>query len=384
MSPSEIRCAKVDKRSLRSYPVTQAIVGESAHTRQLLQLVRSIAPTAASVLINGESGAGKELVAQAIHDQSDRSDRPFVAVNCGAIPAELMESELFGHKKGAFTGAIADHIGKVAAADGGTLFLDEIGDMPMNMQVKLLRVLQEKVVLPVGSNQPQSVDIRVVAATHRVLEDEIKAGRFRADLYYRLNVVPLQVQPLRSRREELPALIRHFAKHFASEDNPAIAFTDGFLEVMRRYDWPGNVRELSNMIHRLSVLYPGQTLHMNHVAPSMLPVGMAELVTETTDSDQGSLFDMMMQDDASASDDVGAVEAENDIESIVMHAQGFEDFRQRGQSLKGMLSDIEQDLIERALQESDGNVSRCAKLLRMQRTTLIERIKKYNLKMHAA
>ena len=366
--------------------MTQAIVGESAHTRQLLQLIRSIAPTAASVLINGESGAGKELVAQAVHDQSDRSDRPFVAVNCGAIPAELMESELFGHKKGAFTGAIADHIGKVAVADGGTLFLDEIGDMPMNMQVKLLRVLQEKVVLPVGSNQPQSVDIRVVAATHRVLEDEIKAGRFRADLYYRLNVVPLQVQPLRSRRDELPALIRHFAKFFAGQDTPAIAFTDGFLEVMQRYDWPGNVRELSNMIHRLSVLYPGQTLQMNHVAPSMLPVGMAELVTETTDSDQGSLFDLMMQDDTPSTDAGGAesTEGENDVESIVMHAQGFEDFRQRGQSLKGMLSDIEQDLIERALRESDGNVSRCAKLLRMQRTTLIERIKKYKLNMHAA
>ena len=366
--------------------MTQAIVGESAHTRQLLQLVRSIAPTAASVLINGESGVGKELVAQAIHDQSDRSDRPFVAVNCGAIPAELMESELFGHKKGAFTGAIADHTGKVAVADGGTLFLDEIGDMPMNMQVKLLRVLQEKVVLPVGSNQPQSVDIRVVAATHRVLEDEIKAGRFRADLYYRLNVVPLQVQPLRSRRDELPALIRHFAKFFAGQDTPAIAFTDGFLEVMQRYDWPGNVRELSNMIHRLSVLYPGQTLQMNHVAPSMLPVGMAELVTETTDSDQGSLFDLMMQDDTPSTVAGGAesTEGENDVESIVMHAQGFEDFRQRGQSLKGMLSDIEQDLIERALRESDGNVSRCAKLLRMQRTTLIERIKKYKLNMHAA
>ena len=271
-----------------------------------------------------------------------------------------------------------------SAADGGTLFLDEIGDMPMNMQVKLLRVLQEKVVLPVGSNQPQSIDIRVVAATHRVLEDEIKAGRFRADLYYRLNVVPLQVQPLRSRRDELPALIRHFAKLFADQGTPAIAFTDGFLEVMQQYDWPGNVRELSNMIHRLSVLYPGQTLHINHVAPSMLPVGMAELASETTDSDQGSLFDLMMQDDSAANGNGGAVEAESDVESIVMHAQGFEDFRQRGQSLKGMLSDIEQDLIERALQESDGNVSRCAKLLRMQRTTLIERIKKYNLKMHAA
>ena len=175
--------------------MTQSIVGDGLHTRQLMQLIRSIAPTAASVLINGESGAGKELIAHAIHEQSDRAGQAFVAVNCGAIPAELMESELFGHKKGSFTGAIADREGKVTAADGGPLFLDEIGDMPMSMQVKLLRVLQEKIVLPVGSNQPKSVDIRVVAATHRVLEDEIKAGRFRADLYYRLNVVPLHVHP---------------------------------------------------------------------------------------------------------------------------------------------------------------------------------------------
>lgn len=360
--------------------MSQVIVGESAQTRQLMQLIRSIAPTAASVLINGESGVGKELVAQAIHAQSDRVKQPFVAVNCGAIPAELMESELFGHKKGAFTGAIADHLGKVTAAHGGTLFLDEIGDMPMSMQVKLLRVLQEKVVLPVGSNQPQEVDIRVVAATHRVLEDEIKAGRFRADLYYRLNVVPLKVEPLRSRREELPALIRHFSKQFTPQDTPGIEFTDGFLQVMQRYDWPGNVRELSNMIHRLSVLYPGQTLHINHVASSMLPAGMIELVQDDAADEQGSLFDIMMSDDPNR----GQMEDESDPESIIMRAQGFEDFRQRGQSLKGMLSDIEQDLIQRALKESDGNVSRCAKLLRMQRTTLIERIKKYNLSMSAA
>lgn len=365
--------------------VPQLIVGESAHTRQLLQLIRSIAPTSASVLINGESGAGKELIAQAIHEQSDRSDKAFVAVNCGAIPSELMESELFGHKKGSFTGAIADHVGKVSAADGGTLFLDEIGDMPMAMQVKLLRVLQEKVVLPVGSNQPQNVDIRVVAATHRVLEEEIKAGGFRADLYYRLNVVPLKVEPLRGRREEVPALIRHFAKQFCPQDTPAIAFTDAFLKVMQRYDWPGNVRELSNMIHRLSVLYPGQTLHVNHVAPSMLPAGMAELIGDASADEQGSLFDLMMQDDESLPNSgSGALIEESDVESIIMHAQGFEEFRQRGQSLKGVLSEVEQDLIERALRESDGNVSRCAKLLRMQRTTLIERIKKYNLKVDAA
>ena len=360
--------------------MTQSIVGDSAHTRQLMQLIRSIAPTPASVLINGESGAGKELIAHAIHDQSDRADQAFVAVNCGAIPAELMESELFGHKKGSFTGAIADREGKVTAADGGTLFLDEIGDMPMTMQVKLLRVLQEKMVLPVGSNQPKSVDIRVVAATHRVLEDEIEAGRFRADLYYRLNVVPLQVQPLRSRRDEVPALIRHFAKHFALANSPAIEFSEGFLSVMQRYDWPGNVRELSNMVHRLTVLYPGQNLQMNHVAPSMLPAGMAELICEESSDEQASLFDVLSDEPFGDP----SLKPENDVESIIMHAQGFEDFRQRGQSLKGMLSEIEQDLIERALRESDGNVSRCAKLLRMQRTTLIERIKKYNLKMDAA
>ncbi len=358
----------------------QSIVGDGVHTRQLMQLIRSIAPTAASVLINGESGAGKELIAKAIHDQSERASQAFVAVNCGAIPGELMESELFGHKKGSFTGAIADREGKVTVADGGTLFLDEIGDMPMSMQVKLLRVLQEKVVLPVGSNQPKSVDIRVVAATHRVLEDEIKAGRFRADLYYRLNVVPLHVHPLRSRRDEVPALIRHFAKHFAPAGVPGIEFSESFLSVMQRYDWPGNVRELSNMVHRLTVLYPGQALQATHVAPSMLPAGMAELICEEPSDEQASLFDVFSDEPLGKS----SLSPENDVESIIMHAQGFEDFRRRGQSLKGVLSEIEQDLIERALRESDGNVSRCAKLLRMQRTTLIERIKKYNLKMDAA
>ena len=256
--------------------MTQAIVGESAHTRQLLQLIRSIAPTAASVLINGESGAGKELVAQAIHDQSDRSDRPFVAVNCGAIPAELMESELFGHKKGAFTGAIADHTGKVAVADGGTLFLDEIGDMPMNMQVKLLRVLQEKVVLPVGSNQPQSVDIRVVAATHRVLEDEIKAGRFRADLYYRLSIFPIEIPPLRERHGDVPALIAAFLRSSKTDGRGSIEFSNEAVGQLEAYAWPGNVRELSNLIERLMVLYPNQLIGEAELPPRYRSTGSAE------------------------------------------------------------------------------------------------------------
>ncbi|MDA7723723.1 sigma-54 dependent transcriptional regulator [Pseudomonadales bacterium] len=378
--------------------MSETIIGNSAATQDLLTLIGAIAPTEASVLITGESGAGKELVAQGIHDKSLRSAHPFVAVNCGAIPAELLESELFGHKKGSFTGAISDHVGRVQSAHAGTLFLDEIGDMPMAMQVKLLRVLQEKVVVPVGSNKPIHVDIRVVAATHRNLEEEIKAGRFRADLYYRINVVPVCVAPLRERREEVPALVEHFAKIFAADKNTTLALDGKFLRVMKAYDWPGNVRELSNMMHRLSVLHPGQRLSVQDVSPTMLPVGMSELACGVGDSEQSSLLDMMFDDEppvaqsadiqragpAASGPQEHLSEADREFESIIMRAQGFDDFRQQGQSLKGILSDVEQDIIQRALSETDGNVSRCAKLLRMQRTTLIERIKKYDLKVVAA
>lgn len=378
--------------------MSETIIGNSAATQDLLTLIGAIAPTEASVLITGESGAGKELVAQGIHDKSLRSAHPFVAVNCGAIPAELLESELFGHKKGSFTGAISDHVGRVQSAHAGTLFLDEIGDMPMAMQVKLLRVLQEKVVVPVGSNKPIHVDIRVVAATHRNLEEEIKAGRFRADLYYRINVVPVCVAPLRERREEVPALVEHFAKIFAADKNTTLALDGKFLRVMKAYDWPGNVRELSNMMHRLSVLHPGQRLSVQDVSPTMLPVGMSELACGVGDSEQSSLLEMMFDDEppvaqsadiqragpAASGPQEHLSEEDRDFESIIMRAQGFDDFRQQGQSLKGILSDVEQDIIQRALSETDGNVSRCAKLLRMQRTTLIERIKKYDLKVVAA
>lgn len=378
--------------------MSETIIGNSAATQELLTLIGAIAPTEASVLITGESGAGKELVAQGIHDESLRSAHPFVAVNCGAIPAELLESELFGHKKGSFTGAISDHVGRVQTAHAGTLFLDEIGDMPMAMQVKLLRVLQEKVVVPVGSNKPIHVDIRVVAATHRNLEEEIKAGRFRADLYYRINVVPVCVAPLRERREEVPALVAHFAKIFAADKSTTLTLDGKFLRVMKAYDWPGNVRELSNMIHRLSVLHPGQRLSVQDVSPTMLPVGMNELACDVGDSEQSSLLDMMFDDEPPVAQSANLqragpvasgpqehlLEEDREFESIIMRAQGFDDFRQQGQSLKGILSDVEQDIIQRALSETDGNVSRCAKLLRMQRTTLIERIKKYDLKVVAA
>ena len=373
------------------------IIGSSDKTRRLQQLIDSIAPADVSVLVTGESGCGKELVAQAIHDRSERRHRPFIAVNCGAIPADLLESQLFGHKKGAFTGAIADHRGKLQEADTGTLFLDEIGDMPLSMQVKLLRVLQERNVTPIGSNQLIDIDIRVVAATHRNLEDEIAAGRFRADLFYRLNVLPVQVVPLRDRRSEIPELIAHFAEGLKSVAQP-ITLAPGLSSLLQAYDWPGNVRELSNTVHRLSVLYPGQRLDLRDVDATMLPPGalegLSELpppsVDESADAFEG-LIEAEQADDASdvaaqkfLQDSVDASEnsqVDEEFESIVMLAQGYEDFRAQGQSLKGMLSEIEQDLIARALEETGGNVSRCAKLLKMQRTTLIERIKKYELRV---
>ena len=372
------------------------IIGSSDKTCRLQQLIDSIAPADVSVLVTGESGCGKELVAQAIHDRSERRHRPFIAVNCGAIPADLLESQLFGHKKGAFTGAIADHRGKLQEADTGTLFLDEIGDMPLSMQVKLLRVLQERNVTPIGSNQLIDIDIRVVAATHRNLEDEIAAGRFRADLFYRLNVPPVQVVPLRDRRSEIPELIAHFAEGLKSVAQP-ITLAPGLSSLLQAYDWPGNVRELANTVHRPSVLYPGQRLDLHNVDWTMLPPGALEGLFELpplSGDDGADVEGLIEAEQADAASDVAAQkflqdsvdasensQVDEEFESIVMLAQGYEDFRAQGQSLKGMLSEIEQDLIARALEETGGNVSRCAKLLKMQRTTLIERIKKYELRV---
>ena len=346
--------------------MSRTIIGKSAKSVQLYKLIDSIAADDASVLITGESGSGKELAARAIHDKSNRKRNAFVAVNCGAIPAELLESELFGHKKGAFTGAIADRVGKIQAADGGTLFLDEIGDMPLDMQVKLLRVLQERVITPVGANLSSSVDIRILSATHRDLDEEIREGRFRSDLFFRLNVVPLHVPPLRERIDEVPEFIGLFGSEYAREGHLALRFDKDLLKLFEDYDWPGNIRELSNMVHRLSVLYPGELINLARVDVGMLPSGMVELI------DPELL--------TSSEFDTEAAAENNDVEDIIMQAQGYAQFRNQGKGLKEMLSDIEEDIIEKALEDVNGNVSKCAKLLSMQRTTLIERIKKYGLK----
>ncbi|MCA0376629.1 MAG: sigma-54 dependent transcriptional regulator [Gemmatimonadetes bacterium] len=242
------------------------IVGRSFGIRALLERIEKVAATPARVLITGENGTGKELVARAIHRGSLRARKPFVEVNCAAIPGELIESELFGHMKGSFTGAIADRAGKFEQADGGTLFLDEIGDMSPGAQAKVLRVLQDGVVTRIGGNKPVQVDVRVLAATNKELEQEIAEGRFREDLYYRLNVVPITVPPLRERREDIPLLVVHFLQQFAARDGlPARGVTDEALRRLAELDWPGNVRELRNTMERLVILASAATIQVSDV-----------------------------------------------------------------------------------------------------------------------
>lgn len=344
----------------------QPVFGSSSPTKKLLSLIEKLAGSSATVLVTGESGSGKEVLARLIHDKSLRCEQPFVPVNCGAIPGDLLESELFGHQKGAFTGAVADRVGKIVSANNGTLFLDEIGDMPTEMQVKLLRVIQERKVDPVGSNSSVRVDVRIIAATHRSIETEIEQGRFRADLYYRLNVVPLHLPPLRDRREEIPLLVTAFAKHFSEKSEVPVSLNRDLVDLVMEYDWPGNVRELANFIQRVSVLYAGQKLSLRDIDPVMLPSGVQALAEEKLDKSEISL-----------ELNFGESPSDNDsYEDIVLAARGIDLDEVKESSLKETLGRIESDVIRQALDEVNGNVSMCARLLKMRRTTLIERMKK--------
>jgi len=258
------------------------IVGSSPALRQLIERIERVGPTNSRILITGENGTGKELVARAVHRLSPRQEKPFVEVNCAAIPSELIESELFGHVKGSFTGAFSDRSGKFEQADGGTLFLDEIGDMSAAAQAKVLRALQEGVVTPIGSTRSIRVDVRVIAATNKRLEDEIAAGRFREDLLYRLNVVPIEVPPLRARREDVPQLVQHFVDQLAT--TPGLmkrSFSPGALDRLKRHTWPGNVRELRNTVERLLILAAGPEIAENEVSRLLGPVSGDAATGET-------------------------------------------------------------------------------------------------------
>ena len=311
------------------------VVGSSYAIRALLDRVEKVAPTDARVLITGENGTGKELVARAIHRLSPRSDEPFVEVNCAAIPSELIESELFGHMKGSFTGATSDRAGKFEQADGGTLFLDEIGDMSLAAQAKVLRALQEGIVTRVGGEKPIRVDVRVIAATNKNLEREIESAQFREDLYFRLNVVPIHVPPLRERRDDIPMLVRYFAARAAEEQRlPARAFAADAIERLTRMPWPGNVRELRNTVERLLILARG-----------------AEI--EAADVDRL----------------VGGAPAAGVLAGDLLTADTFAEFKEHA----------ERAYILAKLREHDWNVSETARRIEMPRSNLYKKIEKYSL-----
>ena len=358
------------------------IIGKSRAVSELRGLISQAATSDAGVLILGESGTGKELVARALHTGSSRSSQQFVPVNCGAIPKELLESELFGHKKGAFTGAISDRTGRFELANNGTLFLDEIGDMPLEMQVKLLRVLQEGTVDPVGSTKPVAVNVRVVAATHRDLDRYIDRGDFREDLFYRLNVIPIILPALRERREDIPELIQYYLKKHARVDGGMPIFDGSLIDALCDYDWPGNIRELVNLVHRLSCFFPNQKVSLSQVPANLLPGDIARFGAT---SGHGFIDGGPVQNELELS--LYVPEAENPVEDAIMRAQGSTvatvspptSFPEDGVHLKDHMAEIERNLILKALEESNGNVSQSARLLNLQRTTLIEKINKYKL-----
>lgn len=332
--------SKITLESPQEEDMFCGMIGRSPQMKKVFERISKVANSDSTVLINGPSGTGKELVAKAIHRLSSRSSNDQISVNCGAIPGELLESELFGHVKGAFTGAISDRKGRFESANKGTIFLDEIGDMPLLLQVKLLRVLQNREIERVGGTGTTPIDVRIITATHRDLDKAVAENDFREDLFYRLNVIPVQLPALSERREDIPLLISYFLSRFVSADGRNnIDFADDVLEILLTYDWPGNVRELENLIERLVILRGGNTVKI-----SDLP---AKFLHHRPDK---------------------------------KHAyQGLISLPKEGIDLKKTLSEIEDSLIGQALEHTNGNKNQASKLLHMNRTTLIEKMKKKGL-----
>ncbi|MFL6622579.1 MAG: sigma-54 dependent transcriptional regulator [Sulfurifustis sp.] len=331
----------------RNPELFRSLVGKSEGVRHVRQLIDRVAKSDSTVLILGESGTGKEVVARNLHYHSQRRGKPFIAVNCGAIPSDLLESELFGHEKGAFTGAVSARQGRFELAAGGTLFLDEIGEMSLPMQVKLLRVIQERVYERVGGDRTLSVDVRLIAATHRDLEHEVKAKRFREDLYYRLNVFPIHMPPLRDRVDDIPLLLTELNARLRRERSVAVRFSPEALVALQRYSWPGNVRELANLVERLTILFPDGTIELKDLPPQYQASGAASGISSN-----------------------GRVSTEFPLPTLPAD----------GMDLKEYLNNVEYHLITQALTRTGGVVAHAANLLKLRRTTLVEKLYKYGVR----
>ncbi|MGR6873265.1 sigma-54 dependent transcriptional regulator [Pseudomonas sp. HK3] len=340
----------------RPVQLFRSLVGTSRQIQYVRELMHQVADKSVTVLITGESGTGKEVVARNLHYHSGRRDGPFVPVNCGAIPNELIESELFGHEKGAFTGAITSRSGRFEMAEGGTLFLDEIGDLPLNMQVKLLRVLQERTYERVGGTKTLQTDVRIIAATHKNLEAMVADETFREDLYYRLNVFPVEVPALRDRREDIPLLLNELISRMENEKRGSIRFNSAAIMSLCRHDWHGNVRELANLVERLAILHPYGV------------IGVPELPKKFRHVDEGDEDESRMQEPVMLPSEPGLVGLDT---PALLPVNGID--------LKDYLTNLERSLIQQALDDACGVVARAAEKLKIRRTTLVEKMRKYGL-----
>lgn len=375
------------------------IIGQSTSLVEVFKILDKVAPTDSTVLVTGESGTGKELLVRALHANSRRADSPFVPINCGAIPKELLESELFGHEKGAFTHAIRSRPGRFELADGGTIFLDEIGEMDLSLQVKILRVLQEKEIERVGGTGCKKVDVRIVAATNRDLESEVAAGRFREDLYYRLNVIPLHLPPLRERGMDILILAQCFLERFCRKKNrPLLQLGEDTARVLLAYGWPGNVRELENFMERLSILVDGDCVQVedlpakirDNVGPldSLPPLPEGALGTGGVTAAQPVQPAAAAGPTAGAANSSAAASAAGAAAPALAPSPGtpagqfvwpdLSVLEAQGVNLKDFLEAVEFRLIDEALQRADGVKNQAAELLGIKRTTLIEKLKKKN------
>ncbi len=362
------RASHAEPKSGGSPELFRSLVGNSRAVRNIREMMGQVADSEATVLILGESGTGKEVVARNLHYNSARRNKPFVPVNCGAIPPDLLESELFGHEKGAFTGAISARQGRFEMAEGGTLFLDEIGDMSLHMQVKLLRVLQERTFERVGSNKSITANVRIIAATHRNLEKLIEEGKFREDLFYRLNVFPIEMPPLRDRIDDIPLLINELIARMEAEKRGSVRLTPAAVMALCQYRWPGNVRELANLIERLVIMYPFGVVDVNDLPEKFRPKGKAsggEGAVEAADMSMTS----------------GAAPAE--VMELFSPPLSQPRLPREGLDLKEHLSSLEYTLIKQALDDADGVVAHAAKRLKMRRTTLVEKLRKHGLQRNA-
>jgi sigma-54 dependent transcriptional regulator, flagellar regulatory protein len=346
---------RTSNSSQRPVDLFRSLVGSSRAIQQVRKLIEQVADSDANVLILGESGTGKEVVARNLHYYSSRRDKPFVPVNCGAIPGDLLESELFGHQKGAFTGAINDRQGRFEMAEGGTLFLDEIGDMTLQMQVKILRVLQERTFERVGSNLSLTSDVRIIAATHKNLEEAIGKGEFREDLFYRLNVFPIEMPSLSERVEDIPLLVNELVRRIEYENRGSVRLSPGAIYALCQYSWPGNVRELANLIERLAILHPFGVVDAGDLPEKF----------RTTDGEPSEhIMDAL----------IGSQLTSDDLDPRLPR---------NGMNLKEHLSHLEVSYIKQALADSGGVVAHAAKRLGMRRTTLVEKLRKYGMQRQA-